>query len=76
MRGWLGGAARVPIATMVMVAEMTGGYKLMAPTMLAVVISFLLQVWLTRKARYPSLYEVQLPGPEQSPIYKSAPGAR
>ncbi|HML81863.1 MULTISPECIES: chloride transporter [Thiomonas] len=50
--------------------------KLMAPTMLAVVISFLLQIWLTRKARYPSLYEVQLPGPEQSPIYKSAPGAR
>ncbi|WP_286729034.1 hypothetical protein [Thiomonas sp. 13-64-67] len=34
--------------------------NLMAPTMLAVVISFLLQVWLTRKARYPSLYEAQL----------------
>jgi CIC family chloride channel protein len=76
MAAVFGGAARVPIATMVMVAEMTGGYKLMAPTMLAVVISFLLQVWLTRKARYPSLYEAQLPGPEQSPIYKSAPGAR
>ncbi len=76
MAAVFGGAARVPIATMVMVAEMTGGYKLMAPTMLAVVISFLLQVWLTRKARYPSLYEAQLPGPEHSPIYKNTPGAR
>lgn len=72
MAAVFGGAARVPIATMVMVAEMTGGYKLMAPTMLAVVISFLLQVWLTRKARYPSLYEAQLPGPDHSPVYKEA----
>ena len=70
MAAVFGGAARVPIATMVMVAEMTGGYKLMAPTMVAVVISFLLQTWLTRKARYPSLYEAQLPGPTDSPIYK------
>jgi CIC family chloride channel protein len=70
MAAVFGGAARVPIATMVMVAEMTGGYKLMAPTMLAVVISYMLQVWLTRKARYPSLYEAQLEGPELSPVYK------
>lgn len=70
MAAVFGGAARVPIATMVMVAEMTGGYKLMAPTMVTVVISFLLQTWLTRKARYPSLYEAQLPGPTDSPVYK------
>lgn len=59
-----GSAARVPLATTVMVAEMTGGYALMAPTMLAVAIGYLLQVRLTRNARYSTLYEAQerLPG--------------
>lgn len=60
MAAVFGAGARVPVATTVMVAEMTGGYKLMAPTMLAVAIAYLLQVALTRYTPYPSLYEAQM----------------
>lgn len=63
------GAARVPIASLVMVAEMTGGYKLIMPAMFAVAISYLVQTQLTRNARYPSLYEAQVPAPENSPVH-------
>src|SRR5699024_6837018 len=63
------GAARVPIASLVMVAEMTGGYTLIMPAMLAVAISYLVQTQLTRNARYPSLYEAQVPAPENSPVH-------
>jgi CIC family chloride channel protein len=60
MAAVFGAAARVPLATTVMVAEMTGGYTLMAPTMLAVAIAYLLQVALARYTPYPSLYEAQI----------------
>lgn len=63
------GAARVPIASLVMVAEMTGGYGLIVPAMFAVAISYLVQSQLTRNLRYPSLYEAQVPAPEQSPVH-------
>jgi CIC family chloride channel protein len=66
------GAARVPLASMVMVAEMTGGYKLMAPTMIAVVLSCFVQIYVTRFTRYPSLYEAQVPAPGDSPVYREA----
>jgi CIC family chloride channel protein len=67
MAALFAGAARVPIATMVMVAEMTGGYNLIMPTMLAVAVSYLVQYGLTRKFKYPSLYEAQVPTPSASP---------
>nr|MDA8108180.1 chloride channel protein [Betaproteobacteria bacterium] len=67
MAALFGGAARVPIATLVMVTEMTGGYGLIMPTMLAVAISFLVQYSLTRTFKYPSLYEAQVPTPAASP---------
>ncbi len=63
------GAARVPIASLVMVAEMTGGYSLIMPAMFAVAISYLVQSQLTRNARYPSLYEAQVPAPQNSPVH-------
>ncbi len=66
------GAARVPIATLVMVAEMTGGYRLIMPAMLAVAISYMVQIWLTRNAKYPSLYEAQVPAPHDSPVHKQS----
>lgn len=65
------GAARVPIASMVMVIEMTGGFHLITPTMLAVALAFIVQSWLTRHAKYPTLYEGQVPTPAQSPVYRS-----
>ena len=67
MAALFAGAARVPIASLVMVAEMTGGYQLIMPTMLAVAISYLVQSALTRNAKYPTLYEAQEPTPAASP---------
>ena len=67
MAALFAGAARVPIATLVMVAEMTGGYDLIMPTMLAVAVSYLVQFGLTRTFKYPSLYEAQVPTPASSP---------
>jgi CIC family chloride channel protein len=69
MAAVFGAGARVPVATTIMVAEMTGGYKLMAPAMLAVAIAYLLQVALTRYTRYPSLYEAQLYVGSASPAH-------
>ncbi len=64
------GAARVPIATLVMVAEMTGGYHLIMPTMLAVALCYLVQFSLTRHAKYPTLYEAQVVAPTDSPVHR------
>lgn len=61
------GAARVPIASMVMVIEMTGGFQLIMPTMIAVALAFIVQMALSRRARYPTLYEAQVPMPIDSP---------
>jgi CIC family chloride channel protein len=64
------GAARVPIASMVMVIEMTGGFKIIAPTMLAVAIAFLVQLALTRNAKHPTIYEAQVRTPADSPVFR------
>jgi CIC family chloride channel protein len=69
MAALFAGAARVPVATLIMVAEMTGGYKLILPTMIAVAVSYVVQVALTRHATYPSLYEAQVPQPVDSPAH-------
>ncbi len=42
MMAFFGGAAKSPLAVIVMIAEMTGGYGLLAPSMIAVVIAYLL----------------------------------
>lgn len=63
------GTARVPIAAMVMVIEMTGGFTLIMPTMLAVALAFLVQLMLSRNARYPTIYECQVRTPADSPVY-------
>ena len=69
MAAVFGAAARVPIATMLMVTEMAGGYKLLAPAGLAVMISYLLQVRLSSYVKYQSLYEAQVPRQENSPAH-------
>lgn len=66
------GAARVPIASMVMVIEMTGGFVLIMPTMLAVALAFIVQYALTRHAKYPTIYEAQVPTPAESPAHRRA----
>ncbi len=69
MAAVFGAAARVPMATILMVSEMTGGYQLLVPAGLAVLLAFLVQSWLSRGIRYHSLYEAQVPTYAQSPAH-------
>ncbi len=62
-----GAAARVPIAALVMVTEMTGGYQLLPAAGFAVLLSYLIQTQLARHLKYVSLYEAQVLGRGQSP---------
>ena len=71
MAAVFGGAARVPIATLLMVAEMTGGYQLLVPAGLAVMLSFVIQLNLSRLFKYSSLYEAQVAGRADSPAHRS-----
>src|SRR5262249_53141727 len=57
MVGVFGGAARVPVATLLMVAEMTGDRRLLVPGALVAATSMVVQTWLAGSLRYPSLYE-------------------
>jgi len=70
MAAVFGSAARVPIATLLMVTEMTGGYSLLAPAALAVMLAFMIQKQLTANVRYGSLYEGQVPRPSDSPAHR------
>jgi chloride channel protein, CIC family len=65
------GAARVPIATLLMVAEMTGGYQLLVPAGLAVMLSFVIQMKLSSYFKYGSLYEAQVAGRTDSPTHRA-----
>ena len=63
------GAAHVPIATMMMVTEMTGGYTLLVPAALAVLLSYLVQTRLSARLAYRSIYEAQVPSRADSPAH-------
>lgn len=67
MAATFGAAARVPIASLVMVTEMTGEYRLLPPAAFAVLLSYLIQTSLSSRLKYNSLYEAQVPGRAQSP---------
>ena len=69
MAAVFGGAARVPIATLLMVTEMTGGYQLLVPAALAVTLSYLIQKLLSSRIKYNSLYEAQVPYRTDSPAH-------
>ena len=71
MAAVFGGAARVPIATLLMVAEMTGGYQLLVPAGLAVMLSYLIQVNLSSFFKYGSLYKAQVAGRADSPAHRA-----
>lgn len=64
-----GAAARVPFATLLMVAEMTGGYQLLVPAATALSVSLAIQMTLTRRLTYKSLYEGQVNGRGDSPAH-------
>lgn len=63
------GAAHVPIATMMMVTEMTGGYTLLVPAALAVMLSYLVQMRLASRLSYRSVYEGQVTNRADSPAH-------
>jgi CIC family chloride channel protein len=69
MAAVFGGAARVPIAAMLMVTEMTGGYNLLVAAGLAVMLSYIVQVAITGPLKYKSLYEQQVPRRADSPAH-------
>lgn len=69
MAAMFAGAARVPIATLVMVTEMTGGYTLLVPAALAVMLSYLVQRLLATQLHYRSLYEGQVGNRADSPAH-------
>ncbi|MGO8720030.1 MAG: chloride channel protein [Acidobacteriaceae bacterium] len=69
MAAVFGAAGRVPIATMLMVTEMAGGFHLLVPAGMAVMISYLLQGRLSSKLKYRSLYEGQVPTRQDSPAH-------
>ena len=69
MAAVFGGAGRVPIAAMLMVTEMTGGYEFLVAAALAVSLSYLVQVTLSRRFRYRTLYEAQVRSPAYSPAH-------
>ena len=72
MAAVFGSAARVPIATLLMVTEMTGGYGLLVPAAFAVMLGFYLQNLLAVKlnVKYISLYEAQVKGKSDSPAHR------
>lgn len=63
------GVARVPIAALVMVAEMTGGYGLIVPSMLAAITAFVVQRTVGAGFRYTRLYEAQVELRADSPTH-------
>ena len=63
MAGFFAGCARAPFSTILMVAEMTGDYKLLLPTMWVATLCFLL-------ARRWTLYEKQVPTRLDSPAHR------
>ncbi|WP_022669865.1 chloride channel protein [Hippea alviniae] len=72
MAAVFGSAARAPLATTIMVTEMTGGYNLLAAAALSVLLAYLVQVEISRrvKAKYFSLYEAQVPDKNYSPVHQ------
>ena len=64
------GAARVPIATLLMVTEMTGGYQLLVPAALAIMVAYVVQRQFSVSLRYPTLYEGQVVGRPDSPAHQ------
>jgi len=64
-----GGAARVPIASLLMVTEMTGGYRLLVPAALSITVAYVVQRQFSANLRYPTLYEGQVEGRPDSPAH-------
>ncbi|OAG26883.1 chloride channel protein [Thermodesulfatator autotrophicus] len=65
-----GAAARVPLATLFMVIEMTGAFHMLGAAALSVVLSYFVQKFLAGAFKYQSLYEWQVPTKFDSPAHR------
>ncbi|QCT94101.1 chloride channel protein [Caminibacter mediatlanticus TB-2] len=68
-----GGAARVPLASILMVSEMTGDYKLLPALLLGTIftnITYVLLIKYFKNIKYKSLYEAQLLDENYSPFFQ------
>jgi CIC family chloride channel protein len=63
------GTARVPIASLIMVSEMTGSYGLIVPSMLATTVAFVVERGMSGGFKYPRLYEAQVERRSDSPTH-------
>jgi CIC family chloride channel protein len=63
MGGFFAGVSKAPLASIVMVCEMTGHYKLLVPLMLVCGLNLAL-------SRRWTLYEEQVPSPVDSPVHR------
>jgi len=63
MAAFFSGAAKVPIASIIMVSEMTGDYFILPPLMLACTLSYLF-------SGEESIYENQVPTKADSPVHR------
>ncbi len=70
MAAVLGSSARVSIAAVLMVAEMTGGFHLLAASALAVMLALFVQKTLSAPFKYRSLYEEQVKNRAASPAHQ------
>ncbi len=73
MGAYFSAAGRTPIATLIFTAELTGGYGLLVPTMLASVTAFLVANSIEQrfKPRFPHLYLEQVPTRLHSPTHQA-----
>ncbi|MHC1586863.1 MAG: chloride channel protein [Candidatus Hecatellaceae archaeon] len=63
MAAFFSGAAKVPIAALIMVSEMTGNYELLAPLMLACALAYIV-------SGRPTIYESQVLNRAESPAHR------
>lgn len=73
MGAYFSAAGRTPIATLIFTAELTGGYGLLVPTMLASVTAFLVANSIEQrlKPKFPHLYREQVPSRLHSPTHQA-----
>jgi CIC family chloride channel protein len=69
MASVFGAAAQVPLATLLMVTEMTAGYHLLVPAALSVMLSYFIKGRLSLHLKYQSLYEAQVATRADSPAH-------
>ena len=65
MAAFFGCSAKTPISSILMVSEMTGNFRLLAPAMWVCILAYLL-------SRKVSLYRSQLPNRFEAPVHRSA----